>query len=369
MTSAYLLTDDSKNEGINIGKIAQSKPMISVVVLNYNGRDVLERCLDSVLKNNYEDFEVIVVDNASADGSQEIAKRFAVRDPRVRLVQNSRNWGFVVGNNIGAKAARGKYIALFNNDTEVSQNTLREAVKYMEADQQIGLLEGKILLHGKWVTYPGKRINPIVGGSHRDAFLEEDKGQFDYVHEIFSPGGVAPIVRKSLIDEIGLFDPVIWWSNDVEDLSWRIHLRGYKVLFVPSIVINHLARLGAAWYPREMLMRLSFHATKNGLYVVLKNCSLRNLMKYVPVIIVMRMAEAVYLFLGNKPDLFIIKMRAHFWIIKNLRHIWAQRVRVQRYIRRMPDKYVFRLTSRPDFATVFMMYNNLLRVIKFRKGC
>ena len=338
-------------------------PLVSVVVLNYNGKDILEKCLDSVLNIDYENFEVIVVDNASTDGSQEIAKMFAARDSRVRLMQNSQNLGFVVGQNIGAKAAKGKYIGLFNSDLEVSQNALREAVKYLEADDKVGLIEGKTLLHGKWLTYPGKRINPIAGGSFRDLFPNEDKGQFDYVHEIFSPGGCAPIVRKSLVDEIGLFDPVLWIFNDVEDLSWRIHLRGYKVLFVPSIVINHLARLGVVWYPKEVNLKLSFHSTKNSLYVILKNCSLWNLLKYVPIHFFLRMAEAVYLFLRNQPDFFIVKMRAHFWIVRNFKHIWIQRVRVQRYIRRMPDKYVFRLMSGPDFATLFRIYTKLIRIM------
>lgn len=358
-----LLSGRSTKQGINTAELAKSKPLISVVVLNFNGKDVLERCLSSILNNGYENSEVIVCDNASTDGSQEIAQKFALRDHRFMLVQNSRNLGFVVGNNIGAKMAKGKYIALFNNDVEVSQNALEEAVKYMEADPNVGIIEGKILLHGKWVTYPGQRINPLAGGSIRDASPEEDKGQYQHVHEIFSPAGVAPIVRKSLIREIGLFDPVIWWTNDVEDLSWRIHLRGYKVLFVPSIVVNHLARLGALWYPREIKMTLSFHATKNGLYVILKNCSLMNLIKYVPIHITMRMAEALYLFLRNKPDLFIAKMRAHYWIIKNSGHIWTQRMRVQRYIRRMPDEYVFRLMSKPDFGTVFKMYRKIMHAM------
>lgn len=339
-------------------------PSLSIIVLNFNGEDTLDKCLASVLRSDYGEFELIVVDNASTDASPKIAKDFASKDHRVKIIQNSANLGFCAGYNVGASVARGKYLALVNNDTEFLPNAFAEIVNVMESDSNVGLCEGKILLQNNRVSYPGSRFNPILTGSRRDFYPERDKGQYDYLHEIFSAGGVAPVVRKSLAMEIGLYDPTIWMMYDIEDLSWRVHLRGYKVLYVPRSIVHHLARLTGKWYTHDIRMRLAFHATKNHLYVLLKNCSLRTLVWNLPPIIVLRLGELIYLSLRNRPSLFMCKVRAHIWLIRNSRYVWTQRSRVQRNIRRVPDKYIFRLILKsPDFWLFFGHYKELVEML------
>ena len=108
-------------------------------------------------------------------------------------------------------------------------------------------------------------------------------------------------------------------------------------------------------------MQLAFHSTKNHLYVLLKNCSLRSLVGYLPIIATMRFGELAYLFLGNKPHLFMSKMKAHLWLVRNLRFVWIQRLRVQRKIRRVPDKLIFSLMAKPNFWLLFRHYKELIR--------
>jgi GT2 family glycosyltransferase len=247
------------------GGVHSTLTNLSIIVLNFNGKDVLQNCLRSVMESEYKDFEVIVVDNASTDESPKVALEFASRDSRVRLLQNSSNLGFCAGYNAGAMIAKGNYLALVNNDTEFPPNSFKEIIGIMEADSRIGICEGKIMLPGNRVGYPGMRFNPISTISRTDFFPEPDHGQYDYLHEIFSAGGVAPVVRTSVARHVGLYDPDLWITNDIEDLSWRVHLGGYKVVFVPSAVVHHRARLGGGWYKRDIRMLVAFHSTKNHL--------------------------------------------------------------------------------------------------------
>ena len=331
--------------------------LVSVVVLNYNGRDVLEDCLRSVLGSRYENLEVIVVDNGSTDGSLRIAESFEGGDKRLRVMRNERNLGFVLGYNMGAVASHGKYIVLLNNDTRVRPDWLDEPTSLMDADAMIGLCEGKIMTPDGRVSYPGS-FNPI-GGWRKDSEL--DRGQYDSVHQIFSPIGVAPIIRTDLMGEVGLYDPAIWWIGDIEDLSWRIHLHGDKVVYSPRCVIYHFARLGRKWYPRRMRMQVAFHATKNSSLMVFKNASLGTLLRYVPMMVIIRVSELVYLSATGKMDLFRNKLKAHFWVLRNARYIWQHRSRVQNQIRRASDREVFKLMCNPRLWETFRSYKAVVR--------
>ena len=116
--------------------------MISIIILNWNGKHHLEECLSSVLKQTYKDYEVIVVDNGSTDGSQEyISSRF----PSVSLICNDQNYGFCKGNNIGIKASKGEYIVLLNNDTVVEQDWLQQLYECMISDIDVGFCTSKLL--------------------------------------------------------------------------------------------------------------------------------------------------------------------------------------------------------------------------------
>jgi GT2 family glycosyltransferase len=176
-------------------------------------------------------------------------------------------------------------------------------------------------------------------------------------------GGVAPVLRSSVAKEVGLYDPVLWWTNDIEDLSWRVHLRGYRVVFVPSAIVYHLARLGGGWYKRDIRMRLAFHSTKNHLYVLLKDGSTKTIMQYLPIITLMRCMELLYLFFNNKPDLFASKIRAHLWLIQNARFVWKERMRVQSSAK-ISETALHSLMSKPDFGQLLQHYRRLVSISK-----
>jgi GT2 family glycosyltransferase len=118
---------------------------ISVIIVNYNGLEFVKHCLQSVLKSKYPYFEVIFVDNASNDGSLELVKKFFAHNPRLKIIENSKNLGLGAGGNIGAKYAKGKYLLFLDSDTEIDVNCISEIVKVLDSDPQIGAGQCKLL--------------------------------------------------------------------------------------------------------------------------------------------------------------------------------------------------------------------------------
>jgi GT2 family glycosyltransferase len=170
--------------------------MISIVILNFNGKKFLDECLSSVLKSNYPDFEVIFVDNASTDGSVEFVQSNFRGYSNLRIIRNNRNLGFAEGNNVGAKVAKGEYVVFLNVDTKVDPNWLKELVTAMESDESIGAAQSKLLqFDGRTIDSAGDFIN-FYGFGWMRGHGEIDRGQFNKIDEIFSARGAAMIVRK-----------------------------------------------------------------------------------------------------------------------------------------------------------------------------
>ncbi len=209
--------------------------MISVVVLNFNGKRYLEKCLTSLASQTYEDFEVIVVDNASSDGSVDYLK---AQFPWARIVKNDENLGFAGGTNSGIRQARGDYILTLNNDTQVDRCFLECLVKPMQSDRSVGMCASKMLL-------PDGRINSAgiclsrSGAAWDRGTLELDYGQYDRREDIFGPCAGAALYRKEMLDEIGLFDEDFFLYMEDVDLAFRAKLAGWKCIYVPKAVVYH----------------------------------------------------------------------------------------------------------------------------------
>lgn len=216
------------------------QPKVMIVILNWNGKDDTIVCLDSLSKLDYTNYEVIVVDNGSTDGSQKEIKR---RFPMVKLVENKENLGFAKGNNIGIRIAledsNVKYIFLLNNDTKVEPNCLTELIKVAETDGRIGIVQPKML-----------RMNdPRIIDSTGHVFSwgrivdrgcgKVDKGQYDCKLDIIGGCAGACLYRREMLEEIGLFDESFWAYYEDAELSWRAYKRGWKAKYVPSAIVYH----------------------------------------------------------------------------------------------------------------------------------
>lgn len=241
----------------------QTPPTLSVVIPNWNGAHHLPVCLDALQAQTCDHLEVIVVDNASGDGSQALVRG---RYPDVMLVELPENRGFTGACNAGMQAATGIFVALLNNDTEVDPAWAASLVDAFARYPDAGLLASKMLLFerrdhfhtaGDYYRVDGRLGNRGV--------WERDLGQYDREEYVFSACGGSAAYRRAMLDDIGLLDDDFFFSCEDMDLAWRAQLAGYRCVYVPSAVVyHHLAATGGG-------VTASFHDGRNTIWLLLKN--------------------------------------------------------------------------------------------------
>ena len=222
-------------------------PLVSAIVLNYNGHGFVTESVKSLLDQDFGDIEVLVVDNASSDGSAEEIE--AVFGDRVRLLRSSRNAGFGAGNNLGIRAARGKYIVLLNNDAVAAPSFVRELVAAAEADAGIGMVAAKVLLFSQrdLIDTTGHLLYPD-GLNRGRGRLEKDEGQYDGLVTALFPSGAAALYARRMLDDIGLFEERLFLYGDDTDLGLRGRVAGWGCAFAPrAVAFHHYSRSAGAY--------------------------------------------------------------------------------------------------------------------------
>lgn len=240
----------------------------SVVIVNYNGRRFLDRCLDALAAQEVPGgFEVIVVDNASSDGS---ADHLRSRHPGVRVVEPGVNLGFAGGNNAGIREARGRHLVLLNNDTRVRPGWLRALVAAADAGPGHGAIASKSLFMDPpgTIQNAGSLLLSDLSGADR-GFREPDAGQYDRAEEVFGACGNGCLLRREMLDDVGTFDERFFMYYEDTDLAWRMRLRGWTVLYEPAAVLDHVhAGSSGEWSPF-----FTFQVDRNRLFLVLRNAA------------------------------------------------------------------------------------------------
>jgi hypothetical protein len=255
-------------------KTSATQPLVSIVIPHWNNYPVLEECLESLKNISYQNCEIIVVDNGSKDESPDKIKQYH-RD--IILVENKTNEGFAGGCNHGANRANGKYLLFLNNDTTHEKSWIEPLVDQLEQDEYIAAAQPKIL------NFFQKNLFDYAGGSggHMDIlcfpfargriFLEQeiDTGQYDDTENIFWASGTAIMVRKNLFEQVGMFDETFFAHMEEIDLCWRFHMRGYRILAVPSSIVFHK---NAVTLPMYSLKKYYLNH-RNSLYMLCSNYS------------------------------------------------------------------------------------------------
>lgn len=256
---------------------AAALPLVSIVIVNWNGRALLEECLRSIYCQPFKAFEVVVVDNGSTDGSVDAVKKTF---PEAVVRENKENLGFAKGNNIGIEAAskETKYILTLNNDTVLDEGFLSELVKAAQASPEtVGMWAPKILSmedHKLIDSVGGLLIYPdgLAKGRGR---LEKDDGQYDRPVEAFIPSACAGLYRKKMLAEIGGFDDEFFAYCEDTDLGLRARLAGWGALSVPkAVVFHHYSATGGRYTPFK-----AYLVERNRVWVAVKNLPLPLLVK------------------------------------------------------------------------------------------
>lgn len=315
-----------------------AEPGLSVVIPNWNGKRFLVTCLDSLRRQSYPDMTVIVVDNASSDGSQALVR---TAYPEVRLIELAENQGFTGACNIGIEAAESEIIALLNNDTEVDGRWAEELVAPFAARPGVGIVASKMLLFdqrdrfhtaGDFFTIDGRAGN-------RGAW-ETDTGQFDRGEYVFSACGGAAAYRQSMLAEIGTLDNDFFFLLEDADLAWRAQLSGYKVWYAPgAIVYHHLSASGGG-------VTASYFDGRNGIWLLAKNMPAGLLRKYAWRILARQISlawDALGAWRGPEAR---ARLRGMMRGLLTLPGILAKRRRIQAR-KRVSDDYLDSMLSRP----------------------
>jgi GT2 family glycosyltransferase len=217
-------------------------PAVSVIVVNWNRKELLRRCLESLERQRGVDFEVVVVDNGSTDGSVAMLEgEFAGRPGLgLRLIRNSGNRGFCEANNQGIRASKSEFVALLNNDAEADEQWLAALLAVFEGRPEVGMGASKILV---WedparIDKAGHLIYPD-GQNRGRGSGEVDRGQYDRVEETLWPDGCAAMYRRAMLDGIGGFDEDFFAYADDAELGLRARIAGWRCLYTPRAVVRH----------------------------------------------------------------------------------------------------------------------------------
>ncbi|MEY3368542.1 MAG: hypothetical protein RI973_1697 [Bacteroidota bacterium] len=280
---------------------AARQPSVAVVILNYNGKNFLEKHLPSVLKTRYANCQIYVADNCSKDDSLTWLRSHY---PSVSVIQLTQNHGFAKGYNLALAGLEHDYFALLNSDVEVPENWLSPMVKLMEKDHSVAAVQPKVLslnhpdhfeyagAAGGWIDFLGY---PFCRGRIFDT-VEKDRGQYDQASEVFWASGCCMMVRGPLFKGFGGFDDDFFAHLEEIDLCWRFKRAGYKVMYTPKSVVYHLGG-GTLGYHSPYKTYLNF---RNSYYTLLKNESVFKLALVLPIRVLMDTAAALNFLLRGR---------------------------------------------------------------------
>lgn len=235
---------------------------LSIVIISYNTEKITRNCIESVVEsiNNKIDYEIVVVDNASTDGSVEKIKNLVQIIPsnNLKIIENRENVGFGRANNQGVKNAKGKYVLFLNSDVVIDKVDFQELMTYLDKNVDIGALTVKVRLINNQIDPASHRGFPTLWrsfcffsgleGTFGDVyFLKKIFGgyhllhnNFNTIHEIDSPSGAFFLIRTELFRKLGGFDDKFFMYGEDLDLAYRIKEQGYKIIYYPKWSVTHL---------------------------------------------------------------------------------------------------------------------------------
>lgn len=308
---------------------APSSPLISLIVVNWNGRHLLKECLSSLSQQTYSPTEIIVVDNGSTDGSVDFLRQ---NFPYVQLVQLTENYGFAGGNLKGLAVAQGEHIALLNNDTRAEEQWLENLLQPMLENPEIGICASKLILTstGK-LESAGDGLTTWGVGFKRG--FEQDLDRYTMQELVFGASAAACLYRKKMVDAIGFLDHDFFFNDEDTDLNFRAQLGGWKCTFVPNAIVYHQVN---ATIGRMSDLHVYYHA-RNLEFLWLKNMPAGLMWRYAHHKLLQEIGSFCYLCLrlGKWKAFFRAKKDALRWLPR----MWKKRQEIQAH-KRVTNRYI-----------------------------
>lgn len=308
------------------------KVIASVIIPNWNGKHLLDDCLQSLKKQTFKEIEVIVVDNGSTDGSVSFLEN---KYPWVKIVAFDKNYGFAKAINKGVLESSGEYVIFLNNDTAVDKKWVQELVKCISKHKDMFSINPKILNffdHQK-IDGVGIEINE-VGQARSIGWEQQDTGQFNKEMEIFGATGGAALFRKDIFLKAGMFDENYFMYSEEVDLAFRAQFLGYKSFYCPKAVVYHKHKASSKKRPQH----LEYWQFKNMTQTIIKdfpNSILVKNWRWLKIVLI-HFNTILY---QLKNGFFWPPLMTEVWLISHLPILLYKRYKIQKAVK-VSDEYI-----------------------------
>jgi GT2 family glycosyltransferase len=295
-------------------------PSVSLIIPNWNGRHLLPECLHALASQTFADFEIILIDNASQDGSVEWAQTCY---PRIHVYKNASNRGFAYAVNQGISLSNAPYIVTLNNDTKPETTWLTDLVKAAESDACVGMCASKMLFvePPNVINSAGICVDRAGFAWDRDGGKLDDDPRTDW-SDVFGPSAGAALYKHEMLKQIGVFDEDFFAYLEDVDLAWRAQCAGWRCLYVPTArVYHHHSATSVEGSPFK-----SYHLGRNKVWLLAKNYPFRELGFDIPIILLYDVFTVLYALLIRHD---IQALRGRLAGLASIRQPWSKRLKTQ----------------------------------------
>ena len=300
---------------------------VTAIIVNWNDKDVIVECIQSLLDQNRNEIDIIISDNGSKDDSVEFIRR---RFPSVKIIENGKNLGFGSAINRGLGLAKGDYLLFLNSDLKLHSKCVGELAKVLESDSNVGGTIPKILHIDQQNTINslGVLIN-YTGIAYPNLLGQKDPG---YQEPFESACGGIFMLKREVYETVGGFDEDLFLYHEDHDLSWRIRLAGWHLKVIPQAIMYH-------HYKFNKGILKYYSSEKNRLHILLKNMELKTLALISPALIIVEFSQWFHAAINKW---FLLKMKSYFEILILLPSILTKRKKLK-LLRKVSDKEITRV--------------------------
>ena len=300
---------------------------VTAIIVNWNDKDVIIDCIQSLLEQDRNQIDIIISDNGSEDGSVDSLRR---RFPSIKIIENRKNLGFGSAINRGLSLAKGDYLLFLNSDLKLHSKCVGELVKLLESDSNAGGAIPKILHIDQQNTINslGVLIN-YTGIAYPNLLGQKDP---NWTKPFESACGGIFMLRREVYETVGGFDEDLFLYHEDHDLSWRIRLAGWHLKVIPQAIMYH-------HYKFNKGVQKYYSSEKNRLYLLLKNMEVKTLALICPALIIVEFSQWFHAAIHKW---FLLKMKSYFEILTLLPRILTKRKK-QKHLRKVPDKEITRI--------------------------
>lgn len=303
----------------------------SIIIVTWNGLHHLKTFLPSVVNTNYKNFEIVLADNDSTDGSKEWVK---MNYPLVKVAAFDHNYGYTGGNNRAVPFSEKDILIFLNNDVNVDPDWLKGISDTFESDERIAAVQPKLLSYKEpeFFEYAGAaggyldRLGyPFCRGRVLDSF-EKDEGQYDTQVDIAWGSGAALAIKKDIFEELNGFDEDFQFHMEEIDLCWRTLNAGYRIVYTPESKVYHL---GGGSLPMGSSRKI-YYNFRNNLYMLVKNLPASQRWYKIPIRFSLDAIAAWRSLFSGRPNEFFAIAKAHFHFLKGFPAMYAKRTTIDK---------------------------------------